>query len=115
MRAEDVLFILFVFFIPAMTASYVFIKMTKIRKVYFPVLLVIGFAILFVEIFILFLVNFGAIHTGGFAIQPVPKIIMQNPDPLIRFYGTLIFLYFLNASILTILYATVAKIVIMKR
>lgn len=97
-----------------MIASYVFIKMTKVKKVYFPVLLIIGFVITFVEGFILFLVNFGAIHTGGFAIQPVPDIIMQNPNPLIRFYGTLTLLCFLNASVLTVLYVMVAKIGIIK-
>ncbi len=98
-----------------MIASYVFIKITKIRKVYIPLLLVIGFAITFVEVFILFLVNFGAIHTSGLAIQLVPDIIMHNPNPLIRFYGTLTLLCFINASVLTILYAMVAKIRIMKR
>lgn len=90
-------------------ASYVFIRVSKIRKVYFPVLLAIGFAITFVEVFILFLVNFGAIHTNGPAIQLVPEIIMQNPNPLIRFYGMLILLCFLN-TIVSILYATIAKL-----
>jgi len=114
MRVEDALFILFIFLIPATTASYAFIRITKIKKVSFPVLLIIGVAIIFIEFFILFLVNFGAIHTGGFAIQLVPDAIAENPNPITRFYGTLIFLCLLNASVLTILYAMVAKIGIMK-
>ncbi|AAB91133.1 predicted coding region AF_0097 [Archaeoglobus fulgidus DSM 4304] len=91
-------------------ASYVFIRVSKIRKGYFPVLLAIGFAITFAEGFILFLVNFGAIPTNGPTIQLVPQIIMQNPNPLIRFYGTLILLCFLNTIVLSIFYATIAKL-----
>lgn len=110
MRFEDISLILFIFLIPATVASYIFIRMSKIRKVYFPVLLVIGFAITFVEVFVLFLVNFGAIHTNGLAIQPVPDIIVSNPNPLIRFYGTLTFLCLLNTLFLTILYTVAAQI-----
>ena len=85
-------------------------KMTKIRKVYFPILLVTGFAVIFAEEFILFLVNFGAIHTNGFAIQPVPSVIADNPNILTRFYGTLTFLCLLNTLFLTVLYTIAAQI-----
>jgi len=107
MRVEDLFFILFIFVIPSTVASYVFIRMSKIRRIYFPVLLVIGFAITFVVAFVLFLVNFGAI-------QPVPDIIIQNPNPLIRFYGTLAFLCFLNTSMLTALYIIIVKLIFSK-
>lgn len=110
MRFEDISLILFIFLIPATVASYIFIKMTKIKKVYFLILLVTGFAITFIEAFVLFLVNFGAIHMNGLAIQPVPDIIVSNPNPLIRFYGTLTFLCFLNTLVLSILYILIAKL-----
>ena len=42
MRVEDILFTLFIFLIPATVASYVFIRISKVRRVYFPTLLVIG-------------------------------------------------------------------------
>jgi hypothetical protein len=115
MRLEDILLILFIFVIPATVASYAFIRISQIRKIYFPVLLVIGFAITFAEVFIIFLVNFGAIHSNGIAIQHVPDIIMQNPNPLIRFYGTLVFLCFLNTLVLTVLYIMIAKLLFANR
>lgn len=109
MRIEDVFLILFVFLIPATIASYVFIRISKVRYKYFPVLVFIGFGITFFGLFILFLVNFGSIHTTGFSIQVIPEEILRHPDPLIRLYGSLTILCFENTAILTILYAIIAR------
>ncbi|MDI9646749.1 MAG: hypothetical protein QXD49_08935 [Archaeoglobaceae archaeon] len=109
MRIEDVFLILFVFLIPATIASYVFIRISKVRYRYFPILVLIGFGIAFFGLFILFLVNFGSIHTTGSSIQVIPKEISEHPDPLIRLYGTLTILCFENTAILTIIYAIIAR------
>jgi uncharacterized membrane protein (DUF485 family) len=55
--------------------------------------------------------EFWAIHTNGLAIQLEPDIIRQNPNPVIRFYGTLTFLCLLNTSVLTALYTVRARLV----